>query len=36
MLVKCWAIVYDAGPTFNQHWIEFLTGIPYTDGRGSV
>ena len=29
MLVECWAIVYDAGPTFNQHWISMscLVGL---------
>ena len=24
MLVQCWASVYDAGPTSNQHWITLL------------
>ena len=22
MLIWCWSIVYDAGPTSNQYWIE--------------
>ena len=22
MLVQCWSIVYDAGPTLNQHWVD--------------
>ena len=21
MLGQCWAIVYDAGPTLNKHWV---------------
>ena len=21
MLVQCWAVVHDAGPTLNQHWL---------------
>ena len=27
MLVQCWATVYDAGPTLNQHW-EHLIWFP--------
>ena len=26
-MVQCWASVVDAGPTMNQHWINFLVGI---------
>ena len=36
VLVQCWAIVYDAGLTLNQHWVNLSCMLGYVPSKHGI